>query len=183
MNKSTLLILSCALLTVSSFAQDTPACSPAGTWYGGGDYHYILTITPNADGSFAVRGEGAYSVAALGYTAGTSFSSQMRRVTTQWYVGMGSGLYTTSSDPLPPPESIELDAVRGWTVMTDCNHLRVYYDFFAAYFDLGKVPFVDPPDLNYVPPGGIQETYRRIPDECPICGRPPLPGQSVRQKH
>ena len=174
MIRTTLLIMVCALLAMPSLAQ-TPACSPLGTWYGGGDYKYIITITANGNGTFAMRGESAYSLAAFGYTAGTSISSQLRSVGPRKYVGYGIGIFTTSPDLQPPQDSYELDAIRGWAELTDCNNLAFNYDFYGAYFDLSKVPFIDPPDVNYLPPGGIQETYRRMPTKCPACDLTSLP--------
>jgi hypothetical protein len=182
MTRTIMLGIVCAMLAVAGVAQNTAACSPVGTWYGGGDYRYILTITPNHDGSFSMRGDGAYSFAAFGYAAGTSFSNQLVRVGPRLYVSQGIALFTTSYDPVPPPDSYEIDAIRGWAVMTDCDHIWFRYDFFAAYFDLNKVPFVDQPDMNYLPPGGIQESYRRMPGNCPACQQLPVPGPQMRQR-
>jgi hypothetical protein len=168
-----LLIACCAFLVIPSMAQipqNHYNCSPSGTWYGGGDFKYVITITPLGGDRFAMRGEGAYSQAAWGYTGWTSFSSELIRLKDGRYVSYGIAMYTTSPEMQPPSNSIELDGVRGWLEFTDCNNVRASYDFYAAYFDLNKIPFVDPPDVNYLPPGGISETYHRMPTKCPACG-------------
>ena len=143
-------------------------CSPTGTWYGGGDYKYLITITPITVNKFAITSEGVYSQAAYGYTGWTSWSGELKLQHGR-YVAQSLSMYTTSPEMQPPINSLELDAVRGWMEFIDCNQIKFSYDFFGAYFDLNKVPFVDPVDLNYLPPGGISETYHRIPAKCPAC--------------
>ena len=59
--------------------------------------------------------------------------------------------------------------LRGWMEFTDCDNLKISYDFFGGYFDLNKVPFVDPPEVSYLPPEGLIETYHRMPTKCPAC--------------
>lgn len=169
--------------SASDLAQNTRACSPIGTWYGGGDYKYVLTIAPNGNGTFAMRGEGAFDNAALGYKGWTSFSSQFLKLKDGRYLGHGIGMFTTSSELPPPLNSVELDGIRAWMEFSDCDNIKVKYDFFGAYFDLTKIPFVDPPDLSYLPPGGILETYHRMPTKCDACGASFLPTAQLRQKH
>jgi hypothetical protein len=178
-----LILLCLVLMSVYSFASSPPACSPVGTWYGGGDYKYVLTITPVARERFAMHGEVAADQSALGYAAWTTFSSQVIRTKNGRFVAQGIALFTTSHDIVPPPESIELDAIRGWMEFADCDNIRVSYDFFAAYFDPTKVPFIDPPDLSYLPPGGISETYHRMPTSCAVCDVNTAPATVARKKH
>jgi hypothetical protein len=92
-------------------------------------------------------------------------------------------MYTTSFEMQPPLNSFELDGVRGWMEFIDCNHVKFSYDFFAAYFDLNRVPFVDLPDLNYLPSGGITETYTRMPSRCPACSFAAAPAKQPQQAH
>jgi hypothetical protein len=183
MIRMTLLIICCAALAIPGLAQNTLACSPAGTWYGGGDYKYIITITPNGNGSFAMRGEGAYSNAAFGYAGWTTYSGQLVSVSRKQYVGHSVAMFTTSPDQQPPQNSYELDAIRGWAEFAGCDNLNFAYDFYGAYFDLTKIPFIDPPDLNYLPPGGIKETYHRMPIKCPVCGLLSQSTTHMGQKH
>jgi len=172
-NRTTLLLIVCfPLLVIPSFGQNLQNynnCSPAGVWYGGGELRYVITLTPISETRFAMRGEGAYSQAAWGYTGWTSFSGELIKRKDGRYVGQEIAIYTTSPEMQPPLNSIEVDGVRGWMKFIDCDSVQFSYDFYGAYFDLNKVPFVDPPDVNYLPPGGISETYRRIPTRCPAC--------------
>ena len=181
--KQLMLILCFAGLSVSSFAGNSSGCSPTGTWFGGGDYKYILTITPITGQRFAMRGEGAFDNATLGYKAWTSFSNQLAKLEDGRYVGYGIGMFTTSSELPPPLNSLELDGIRGWMEFIDCDNIKFTYDFFAAYFDLNKVPFVDQPDLSYLPPGGITETYRRMPTNCLVCETPQKAFVAGRNRH
>ena len=149
-----LIICCCALLVIPSFAQTPNNCSRIGTWYGGSDYKYLMTITPITGEGFAVRHEAVYDNAVWGYKAWTSWSGELSRLKNGRYAGQSISLYTTSPDPQPPPSSFELDAVRFWDEFVDCNTIKLTIDFYVAYFDLNRIPFVDSPDLSYLPPGG-----------------------------
>jgi hypothetical protein len=174
-NRTKLVIAACVLLLAAAAAQNAPIpnnCSLVGTWYGGSDYKYMTMITPITGERFAIRSEAVYDNNAWGYKAWTSWSGELVRVDGGRYVAHAISMFTTSSDPQPPPDSFELDGVRAWVEFKNCDTLHFYYDFFGAYFDLNKTPFVDTPDLNYLPPGGINETYRRMPTTCPACNHP-----------
>lgn len=183
MKTRVVLLIVCTFLSIPCFANNPGACSPTGIWYGGGDYKYILTITPITGERFAMRGEGAFDNAALGYKGWTSFSSQLVKLEDGRYVAHGIGMFTTSSELPPPLNSLELDGIRGWMEFKNCNNIKFNYDFFGAYFDLNKVPFIDLPDLNYLPPGGITETYHRMPSKCPACGSSSMPILNDRKQH
>lgn len=190
MKRMILLSVLSALLVIPSLAQNLTnpkGCSPAGTWYGGSDYKYLITINPimgvtSTPGErFAIRGEGVYDNVSFGYKAWTSWPGELVRTTDGRYVDHSISMFTTSSELPPPGNSYELDAVRGWMTFTDCNNIKINYDFFGGYLDLNKVPFVDQPDLNYLPPGGLQETYHRMPTTCPACSLA-VPLSTLRQK-
>ena len=183
MNKARLLIIACALLVLPSFAQNSPTCSLAGTWYGGSDYKYISTITPTTGQTFAITSDPVFDNASFGYKGWTSWSGQIIRTRAGRYVTQVIGMFTTSSELPPPANSYELDGARAWVQFIDCDHLQFSYDFFGAYFDLNKVPFVDPPDLNYLPPGGIVETYHRMHITCPACNLVAAPATHLRHRH
>jgi hypothetical protein len=185
MNKTTLLIISCALLVIPSLAQNLQGpnnCSLAGTWYGGSDYKYISTITPVTGQTFAITSDPVFDNASFGYKAWTSWSGELVKITARRYVAQVIGMFTTSAELPPPVNSYELDGARAWVEFIDCDHLQFSYDFFSAYFDLSKIPFVDPPDLNYLPPGGIVETYQRMPTTCPACSLPAAPTRQLRPR-
>lgn len=185
MKPISMFIVCCALMVTSAVAQSIPApgaCSPVGTWYGGSDYKYISTITPIAGQTFAITSDPVFDNGSFGYKGWTSWSGQIVKTTAKGYVTQVIGMFTTSSELPPPPNSYELDGARARMEFLDCDTLQFTYDFFGAYFDLNKVPFVDAPDLNYLPPGGIVETYHRMPGRCPACSLPTAPTK-LRQKH
>ena len=182
MNRTMLLIICCAALLVPSSAQISSTCSIAGTWYGGSDYKYISTITPINGQTFTITSDPVFDNASFGYKAWTPWSGVIIRTTANRYVAQVIGMFTTSSELPPPANSYEIDGARAWVQLIDCDHLQFTYDFFGAYFDLNKEPFVDHPDLNYLPPGGIVETYHRMPSSCPACRLSGAP-MVLRQKH
>jgi hypothetical protein len=185
-------------VTTYSFAAATKECSPVGVWYGGSDFKYMLTIippnthvnhivgkgTPATEDTFLIRYEAVYPNAAWGYEAWTSWSGQLvRNKDGRRYLGQSISRYTTSPEAQPPSGSFELDAVRNWNEFVNCDTIRSTIDFFGAYFDLNRVPFVDAPDLNYLPPEGkIIETCHRMPTKCPACSTSIASSASVQRK-
>ncbi len=165
-----LLILGCVLLSIPSVAGNSASCSATGTWYGGSDVKYLMTITPITGERFTVTSQPLLAIASLGLPAWTGWSGEFRRISTNRYVGHYTSLYTTSSQVPPPADSYELDAVRGWMEFADCNTIRITYDFYGLYFDLNKAPFIDLPDIS-VDASGILETFRRMPTNCTVCNQ------------
>lgn len=183
MNKI-LLVICCVLICIPSLAKDPrnhDNCSPVGTWYGGSDYKYLITIVPSTGNHFAISSEAVYSQAAWGYTAWTSWSGELVKLNDGRYLAQEISMYTNNTEMQPPPNAFELDAVRGWMEFIDCGTIKFSYDFFGAYFDLNREPFIDPPDVNYLPPGGISETYSRMPTKCPVCGLAAASAKQARQ--
>ncbi len=159
------------VMIVPAFAQNLSSCSIVGTWYGGSEYKYLITYTPINGGRFSISGTADFSWEPFGFKVATSFQGELDKLSDGRYLGQIIQLYTTSSDVPPPENSDGLNAARLWLEFTgDCNHMTQTIDFFAAYFDLNKLPFVDLPDYYYLPPGGkIIETYTRMPMTCPAC--------------
>ena len=172
MNRTTVLIICCALLVLPSFAQNLQnhnSCSPVGTWYGGSDLKYVLVITPIAGNRFAIRGDAVFFQPAFGYQVWSPWSGELEKLRNGQYIAQEIAMYTTSTQVPPPPDSFQLGAVHGRMEFIDCNTLQFKSDFFGFYFGLNKIPFFDPLDLNLLPPGGLTETYLRMPRKCPAC--------------
>jgi len=176
------LIMCCVFLSVSCLAQSSASCSPVGTWYGGSDVKYLMTITPITGERFSTRAEVVLPLVLLGYPAWTSWSGEFNKSNRGRYVVQEISMYTSSTEVPPPANSYEVDAVRGSMQFIDCDNIKMTYDFYGLYFDLNKVPFVDPPDVS-VDAGGIVETYRRMPSICPVCGSPAKAPLFGRKKH
>ncbi|HVO60001.1 MAG TPA: hypothetical protein VMT53_03650 [Terriglobales bacterium] len=172
MYKTALLILVSTLLVIPTLAQTPPSasnCSPAGSWYGGSDVKYLLTVVPLTGETFAITAQPIFDVTDLGgYKALTAWSGEFRKISRSAYLGQYISLYTTSSEVPPPPESMELDGVRGVLTFTNCDNIKIAYDRYLIYFDVNKVVFVDVPDLN-IDVTGVVEYYRRMPMVCPAC--------------
>jgi len=126
-----LLIICCLLLVLPGFAQNSPACSLAGTWYGGSDYKYISTITPITGQTFAITSDPVFDNASFGYKAWTPWSGEIIRTTARRYVTQVVGMFTTSSELPPPANSYELDGARAWVEFIDCDHLQFSTTFSA----------------------------------------------------
>lgn len=188
----TIRLLSCIFVvcvSISTAAQTTRSCSPVGTWYGGSEYPYMLTITPVTSTIgpvggeiFAIRYEAVYDNSSFGYRGWTSWSGQLFRMKNGQYVGQAIARLTTSSELPPPSNTLELDAVRMMNRFVDCSTIKSTIDFFGAYLDPNKIPFVDQADIDYLPPGGIVEVYRRMPTTCPACSFPGAPTAHLLRK-
>jgi hypothetical protein len=116
-----------------------------------------------------------------GYKALTSWSGELRKNSPFSYVAQYISLYTTSSAVPPPPESMEMDGVRGAMTFLDCDNIKITYDRYLVYFDLSKIVFVDPADIN-IDITGFVETYHRMPMTCPACSLAAAPTTQLRQK-
>ena len=182
-----LLLVFVLLLSIPCVAQDsvlhnTASCSPVGTWYGGSDVKYLMTITPITDETFAVRFEAVLAIGSVGEGAWTTWSGQFRKVKSGFYVGHYMSMYTTSTEVPPPSTSYEVDAVRSWMTFKNCDDITISYDYYGVYFDLAKIPFVDPPDMP-VDVGGLVESYHRMPTNCTDCDPPDKYFKHPRRKH
>jgi len=176
MNRTVLLILCCASLLVTGWAQAPDkykGCSPVGIWYG---ETYVLTVSPNGGEEFTIRYEPVYDVTQYGYKAWTSWPGQLLRKGANSYRAQAISMFTTTTDV------IELDGVRGWMEFSDCKNIQITYDFFGGYFDLSKQPFVDTPEVDYMPPDGLIENYHRMPTQCPACQQAHAAVSQPRQK-
>ena len=149
------------------------ACDVSGTWYGGGDAtKYLMTIVPRPGpgDSYTAIGDGAYSLAALGYPVKTTWSNTLvrrhgHRPATYDVYGIGM-VNNNAGFPAPSPD---IQAVHGIAYLVDCNTLKFDYDFFGGYFwPTDKIPLLSPPDYVVVPPP-FSETYRRMPTKCTQC--------------
>ncbi len=187
--KTRLILLAlCLVATITSVAQNTsgifvnPAvCSPAGTWYGGGEAKYLLTIVPAGQDTFTLNAQVVMALSYAGLAGWTTWSGELRKVKANYYVGHYVSLYTNSNAIPPDAGAYEMDAARGWLKFSNCNNFEIDYDFYGVYFDLTKVPFVDTPDFNAG--GGAVEHYTRMPSQCPVCGLMPKPLAANSAKH
>ncbi len=164
--KRVVFLLLLALTLLAGSASAAP-CDPTGTWYGGSDWKYMATITPNTDGSYTLVFQAGYDTKAFGYTAWTTFSGTMVRRGRASFELRGIAMFVLppSSDPNTPP-SVEMDVLHSTLRLTDgCDTIHHTIDVFGGFvpWTEDKVPFVTPLDVSYVPAGGaILETYHRI---------------------
>ncbi len=166
-----LLVICCVFLSVFSVAQNSASCSPVGTWYGGGDVKYLATITPITGDRFSAKFELVATPQTVGLSAWTSWSGEFSKAAAGRYVVQYVSMYTNSTAFPPPGDSYELDAVHGSMAFSDCDNITITYDFYGVYFDLSNIPFVDQPAFGGdIPAPGLVETYRRVPNSCPVCG-------------
>jgi hypothetical protein len=169
-----LLVLFGALLPC--FAKTPSKCeyfNPAGTWFGGADFKYLMTIT-GSSGSMTVQMQAAYDNFSFGPVAWTGWSGTIRRSSTE------SGVYNLravsvyifskppGADPYSPPSSdqMDMDILQGELEVVDCNTMKHTVNLYGAYLPLTDdvQPFVTPVNFDYMPASGVLvETYRRIP--------------------
>ena len=153
-----------------------PGCDLAGTWYGGSVVAYHMTIVPTrVPDRYTVSFQGMYKNSVMN----TAFTGELARKQGRY---QGSFLQLTTGDPafLNPPPIGKLPDIRvGWTSMklVDCDTIENVIPFYGTYFgstiwqpgivwlDQGKVPLVDPPDVDILALLGgkaVVETYHRL---------------------
>lgn len=162
--------LSASVVWGQGQSQGQGSCTIAGTWYGGSDAaKYLGHILPGAGSDFSTVFDGAFSLGALGFPVKTVFAGSILKTqgAFEFYaIGM---VNDSTSFPAPAPQ---VYAVHATVRVIDCSTLRFDYDFFGAYlWSSNRIPFVDPPDYVVSPPP-FSETYRRMPTDCPQCGKP-----------
>ncbi len=134
-------------------------CSPAGVWYGGSVVAYQLTITATGrPGHFSTLAQGMFRNAVMN----TAYTGELLRKGDRYE---GPLMQLTTADTAfmqPPPTGKMPDINAGWGIveMIDCNTIRNTIPFFGTYAGAGiwqpgvvwtsggKVPLVDPPDVD-----------------------------------
>ena len=178
------LLIAPAVLPCLAQQDQSNACTPEGTWYGGSVVAYFMTIVPaGADGQFTATAQPMYKNAVMS----TGYSGSMKQ---NGNVYEGPTMSLTTQDPAysgPPPFPNLPDLAVGWMSleMLDCNTIRNTLPFFGQYLGASiwkpgtpwtgiewlpnpKIPLVSPPDVDLIPiltgdTRPIVETYRRLP--------------------
>jgi hypothetical protein len=110
----------------------------------------MLTIIQNPGGNYTMIGAAALTQQSLGYPVTTPFSSSVVKLPGNRLEFFGTGM-VNQSDGFPASNP-ELWAVHATGRLTNCDSLRLDYDFFGAYFiPADKKPFIDNPDYVVVP--------------------------------
>jgi hypothetical protein len=121
----------------------TSECSPAGTWYGGSSgakYHY--NFVPGEAGRFFLTAEGAYSPDLLGAALLTTFTGELEKKSDENYEIRVMAL--SRKDPTDSEELPVIVAGIGDVQLEGCDKMTITYNF-GAFYEWGKVPFVDEP--------------------------------------
>jgi hypothetical protein len=137
-------------------------CNLAGTWYGGSDFKYQLTIIPTGDSRYAVTYDPVYTLDLYGFPYNTKYTGLMIRKDRKLTLNAMSIL--NMDNTLVPPDVSKLNiwAIQQRGTIVNCNTLELV-DVFAGgyYWANDKVPLKDPPD--YPLPPTAPETYHRLP--------------------
>jgi hypothetical protein len=168
-----LLVLLAPVVSAAQAAK--PECSPVGTWYGGGDgtIKYIAVVTPLTGNRFQVIFHGATDATAIGFPVNTITPGEFRKEKQgEWdYVGTAMMLMGTSTS-MPPASNPDIWVVRYRVRLEACDTLKVQHDLFGGYhWDSPSKPLIDLPDY-LIAPTPIDETYTRLPIDCPACTVP-----------
>ena len=175
-----LLAFLCVVAGVSAAQGFGNDCTPAGTWYGGGDDYYVngqlfhspkylMTIVPIRAGRFSFRGDEGFTPNPAAAKKLSEFSGELIKQPDGSYKGYALALANPSD--VPPPlggPDPNVAAVRETARMTACDTLEFEIDFNAIYA-WGKIPFVDNPMVSR---GPASETYHRMPTKCEVCSPP-----------
>lgn len=143
-------------------------CTLAGTWYGGSynpdhagfKYQYTF-FRVNAD-RFILIADPAYNPDSLGAAVLTTFTGELVKKSDKNYEIRLIALST--KDPTHPPEELPvIIAGRADVQLDSCDQMTITYTF-GAFYEWGKVPFVDDPLLiNITEDKPIVETLNRMP--------------------
>jgi len=165
MRKQTLLWLAIVLFAgaLPAIAQGfQPDCNLAGTWYGGSDFKYQLTIIPAGDNRFAITYDPVYTLNLYGFPYNTKYTGVMIKKGKSLSLNAMSIL--NMDNTLVPPDVSKLNiwAIQQTGKIINC-HTRELIDVFAGgyYWTSDKIPLKDPPDYP-LPATGL-ETYHRLP--------------------
>jgi len=186
MNKTILLIISCALLVSPGLAQNPQHnCSMVGTWLGGSDPsgipYYQMTITSEVDGKLLVAYQAMYGPG-IHYTSWTGEAKKGTAKTSEYALATYiitqemADFYLQNFGIQVDPGSFEADGIYTHARMLDCDTIESTITWFGWYIPItpDTVPFVTQPQIEYIRDlnGGqpIVEIYRRIGPNCPICG-------------
>ena len=185
-----LVLVAGLLLGASPLLAEGPArsCDLAGTWYGGSDPHwpYQLSISPSAGGGYTTVALQTQDWLALGYTDATAWTGSIKKSGRNYMTYVMSMYHLTAemaasvgADPTLP----EVDVAIGRVDFAACNTLTITWTVYYIYFNFNtpagdKIPFVTPPDIDYLGGSKIFETYHRLPSACPLCKTTPSIGES-----
>ena len=153
-------------LVVVLFAGALPAiaqdCNLAGTWYGGSDFKYQLTIIPTGDSRYAITYDPVYTLNLYGFPYNTKYTGVMIRKGKNLTLNAMSIL--NMDNTLVPPDVSKLNiwAIQQTGKIINCQTLELIDVFAGGYnWTSDKIPVKDPPDYP-LPATGL-ETYRRLP--------------------
>jgi hypothetical protein len=137
-------------------------CNLAGTWYGGSDFKYLLTIIPTADNRYSVIYDPTYTLDLFGFPYNTKYTGELIRKGKTLHLNAMNILNMDSTLVPPDVSKLHIWAIRQTGKLTDCDTLNMT-DVFAGgyYWTSNKVPLKDPPDYP-LPDTGL-ETYHRLP--------------------
>jgi hypothetical protein len=164
--KRTFVVFALVLLAAPFVGAAEPRqCNPTGTWYGGSEWKYVLTITPNEANSYVVEFREAYNLEPFGYSNGSAWSGQMVRRGARNFELRALAMYAFPSDGVTPP-STELDLIHGTMRLKDaCDTIVHTIDVYGAYvpYTDETEPFVTEVDVDYLPgEGTLVEIYHRM---------------------
>jgi len=156
------LLLLGVLLSSAALSAMAQECSPAGTWYGGSDFKYLITIIPTSGNHFTVIYDPTYTLDLYGFPYNTKYTGEMIRKGNNLKVN-AMNIFNMDSTILPPDVTkLNIWAITQTGKLIDCDTLEIT-DVFAGgyYWTSNKVPLKDTPDYP-LPVTGV-ETYNRLP--------------------
>jgi hypothetical protein len=155
-----LVMLAGALHAIAQASRDD--CNLAGTWYGGSDFKYQLTIIPTGNNRYVVTYDPVYTLDLYGFPYNTKYTGVLLRKDRKLTLNAMSIL--NMENTLVPPDGSKLNiwAIQQSGEIVNCNTLELVDIFGGGYYwTSDKVPLKDPPD--YTLPATAPETYHRLP--------------------
>ncbi|HET7209254.1 MAG TPA: hypothetical protein VFI95_21940 [Terriglobales bacterium] len=137
-------------------------CNLAGTWYGGSDFKYQLTIIPAGDNRYAVIYDPVYTLDLYNFPYNTKYTGVMVRKDRKLTLKAMSILNMDNRLVPPNVSNLNIWAIQQSGNLVNCNTLELVDVFAGGYFwTSDKIPLKDTAD--YPLPATATETYHRLP--------------------
>ena len=163
-------LVAALLIALPSIAQDTAVeghdtCDIQGTWYGANSafLNFIFRIEKNAAGGHSIVADGFSDADLLSYCLEyTAWHGELVKIGPRTFRFRQIELCDPNPEFFGPTTGLWLWASEGELTLTSCDRMEADIPTTGAYvWGSGKVPFVDPFDVEF--PDPVTGVFERMP--------------------